>query len=143
MAATDSETDEARRTAVSVYTDLLRMALSTEDERDDASLPELIDHLISRKAVLHLGARSDGDPQADRGVTSVLGRELDYDVALVRLCDRLEIEQSLTDPSSGPSERRHAEEQVCEHIPALVPLLLGGCIGVESMQHEGARGRAE
>jgi len=91
---------------VTIYTELLRLALEEEQQvRDvaDCSVEELVDELVARRVELAT-SREALAPSATRAAEWTADL-ITHDVALVRLCQRLEIDQRLVDPTSPPSER--------------------------------------
>jgi len=90
---------------VSIYSDLLRHALEEQDR--GATTDEPVDELVARLAEQHgrinraLGP-SGGDPLNS---PEWMANFVAHDVALVRLCERLCIDQMLTDPWASPLER--------------------------------------
>lgn len=98
---------------VSVYSEMLRMALGEDDRADRPvaamPLPELVGHLLACRSRLSAGGHA-----ADR-----LARMLTYDVALVRLCDRVGVEHDLTGDLADPDGRRQVEERLAGKVPRL------------------------
>ena len=90
---------------MSIYSELLRIALTEEAETggDESSVGELVDRLVERRLEL-MRSTEEMAPSSTRAAewAAVF---IAQDVALVRLCERLGIEQRLTDPSAPPTER--------------------------------------
>lgn len=97
-----------RSLTVSVYAEMLEMALEA-DEQTDGSVPELVTRALARRPDLDAG----GD------AASRLARALAYDVTLVRLCEQLGIEHDMTGPRAGPTARRHVERILASKLPEL------------------------
>jgi hypothetical protein len=97
---------------VSVYSELVRMALEDDDSRDSS-----VSELVARLAMLRSGLESAGDPAAR------IGDAVYYDVTLVRLCERLRIDHDLTGDTAGPVARTRAESLLAGEVPSLAPLL--------------------
>ncbi len=90
---------------MSIYSELLRLALLEQRAEDVASqsVEELVEALVARRIQL-VTSRAEMSPSATRGAEWTADL-ITHDVALVRLCDRLGIEQALTEPSAPPIER--------------------------------------
>lgn len=90
---------------MSIYTELLRLALEEETVRNGAerSLDELVAELVARRLQL-VRSRVELAPGATRAAEWTADL-ITHDVALVRLCEHLGIEQALSDPSAPPAER--------------------------------------
>lgn len=71
---------------------------------------EPVDDLVSR--VISLRPATDRGPSMDS-----VADWLSYDVALVRLCERLEVDHGMLDSDAGPASRARAESLVAERIP--------------------------
>lgn len=93
---------------VSVYSEMLKLALDT-DEQAASEVPDLVNEALSRRLDLDCG----GD------AASRLARALAYDVTLVRLCERLGIAHDLTGGTAGPSARRQVERKLADRLPDL------------------------
>ena len=93
---------------MSVYAEMLKMALESDDQGDQTT-SELVSRALSRRSDLESG----GD------AASRLARALAYDVTLVRLCERLGIEHDMTGPAAGPPARRHVERALAAKLPDL------------------------
>ena len=91
---------------MSVYAEMLKMALEA-DEHKDGSVPDLIDRALTCRVDLDCG----GD------AASRLARALAYDVALVRLCERVGVPHDMMGPMAGPSARRHVERALAGSVP--------------------------
>lgn len=86
---------------VTVYAELLRLALAERDEAERS-----VGELVSDALVQHENLDLSG-PAADR-----LAAELAYDRSLVRLCDRLGIAHDLLGPCARKPARRKTERAV-------------------------------
>ena len=90
---------------MSIYSDLLRFALAAYPESADAelSVEELVERLSEKRMRFPatLGTTGRGAPSASECMADFVA----HDVVLVRLCERLNIGQMLTDPWSSPNER--------------------------------------
>jgi hypothetical protein len=100
---------------VSVYSEMLRLALAAE-EPEAYSVAELVSRAVTAQAHLHAGHDS----------ATRLANSLAYDVALVRLCERLGVEHELAGESAGPIARRNAEMLLLEHMPSLADVMALG-----------------
>ena len=98
--------DRNSSATVSVYAEMLKMALEADEHRD-SPVPDLIAEALSCRVDLDCG----GD------AASRLARALAYDVALVRLCERLGLPHDMMGPMAGPSARRHAERALAGTVP--------------------------
>jgi hypothetical protein len=93
---------------VSVYAELVRLALERE-EFPDGPIADLVSEALFCRSALD----SSGDAAAR------IGRVVAYDITLVWLCERLQIEHDLTGDSAGPSARQSAEQKLAGHLPSL------------------------
>jgi hypothetical protein len=100
---------------VTVYGELLQMALDADAEIADRSVNELIALVITRRQML----KREGF--LVRSETPLVN-SLAYDAALVQLCRRMGIEQTLSQ-SAGPEERRMTEKRLVELLPELASAL--------------------
>jgi hypothetical protein len=105
---------------VSVYADLLRMALDAEPDSDDRPVGDLVAIALGRKGAL---GQPGGGASAPPDIPSSLGDLLAYDVVLVQLCRRLGVEHEMTGSTAVPVARRKAEEAVAGRLPALAVLV--------------------
>jgi len=88
---------------MSIHTDLLRMALATDGHgSDDAPTDELVARLLGYRRGLQDVTEAPGHGRRAADTTADL---IAHDVALVRLCQRLGIDQDLTEPQASPGER--------------------------------------
>jgi hypothetical protein len=89
---------------VSIYSELLRIAL--DEDRDiggrELSTDELVDQLRTCGTLLTLSRHERG--AGERGAVEWTAHLMARDVVLVHLCDRLGIDQALTDPRAAPGE---------------------------------------
>jgi hypothetical protein len=99
---------------LSVYSELLRLALAG-DKSTGSSVSELV-----ARAVTSREATQDRYEAAATRIADALA----YDVALVRLCERLGVEHELTGESAALDARRKAELLVLEQMPALDGVLV-------------------
>jgi hypothetical protein len=89
---------------VTIHTELLRIAL----EADEHDGPEpSVEWLVAKLAECRrrLAGAKDGRSAPGRGVADRAADLIAHDVALVRLCQRLDIDQALTDPFAPLGER--------------------------------------
>ncbi len=93
---------------MSVYAEMLKMALEADEQRD-GSVSELVSQALARRPDLESG----GD------AATRLARALAYDVTLVRICEQLGIEHEMTGPRAGPTARRHVERMLATKLPEL------------------------
>jgi hypothetical protein len=99
---------------MTVYSELMRMALEMDD-RPPGSIADMVrDALSSRKSL------DEGSGSAAR-----IGDALLYDVTLVRLCERLNIDHDLVGETAGPQARRRAEDVLADRLPSLAAGLVG------------------
>jgi hypothetical protein len=90
---------------VSLYSDLLRLALVElpEEAAETLATEVLVDQLVQCRAML---VRTEEAPHNDaRGAAEWIAELVAHDVALVRLCERVGVDQALTDPWAHPGER--------------------------------------
>ncbi len=93
---------------MSVYSELLRLALA-EDTPADQPVGDLVSRAVSLRP-----SREGNASSADR-----IADWLAYDVALVRLCERLGVEHGMLDGDAGPASRARAEHLVATQMPSL------------------------
>lgn len=93
---------------MTVYAELLKMALAEKDEPDRS-----IDHLVSEALARREALAAHGDTAAR------LAAALAYDTVLVSLCDALGVEHELTGDKAGPPARRKAERALAAVLPTL------------------------
>jgi hypothetical protein len=93
---------------LSVYAELVRLAL----EREELPTGPIAD-LVSEALFCRSALESSGDAAAR------IGRVVAYDITLVWLCERLQIDHDLTGDSAGPSARHSAEEKLASRLPSL------------------------
>lgn len=106
---------------MTIYSEVLRIALASGEAQGvrEASVPMLVTRLLDERAhlaedaALHKGA--PGDP------VERMALELAHDVALVRLCGALGIEEHLTDPASPLDERARLLRLVEGHEASAAP----------------------
>lgn len=97
-----------QRQPVSVYAEMLKMALDA-DAQGDETVSDLVSRALARRLELDRG----GD------AATRLARALAYDVTLVRLCERLGVEHAMTGPAAGPPARRQVERALAGELPDL------------------------
>jgi hypothetical protein len=109
---------------VTIYSEMLRLALAREAAHGDADPPvaELVAELLSRRTrVTRASLGLVTGKVADR-----VGDSVSYDVALVKLCTRLGIDHNLTGDEAGPDERQRTEERLIDRLPSLAGALNSG-----------------
>lgn len=97
---------------MSVYSELLLMTLR-EQERPDPGLAELVARTLRRRAELADASAGPTDAMAD------FGSSLAYDTALVTLCRRLGVKETLTLGVDLAAARKQAEVELAEHFPSI------------------------
>jgi hypothetical protein len=90
------------------------MALD-EDSETHESVTELVGYAVSCRAKLERG----GD------AATRLARALAYDVALVRLCEELEVAHEMLGPHAGTLAREETERRLADRLPLLATALGG------------------
>ncbi len=93
---------------MTVYAELLKMALAEEHEPDRS-----VDHLVAEVLARREPLAAHGDAATRLAVA------LAYDTALVRLCDTVGVEHELTGEKAGPEARRKAERALAQVLPTL------------------------
>jgi len=107
---------------VSIYSELLRMALGDGRDGRDQPVGSLVAKALSCRARLEGAATGEAlSPHANPA--DRVGDGLAYDVALVRLCDRLGVEHDLTGDGDGVSARDGAEARLADRLPSIAPAL--------------------
>jgi hypothetical protein len=107
---------------VSIYSEMLKLALDGDSDRRNRPVTALVSDALACRAHLTFdpGAKPTVRPgQAADRVADCLA----YDAALVRLCDRLELEQDLTGDGDTRAARRHAEARLAERLPTIAAAL--------------------
>ena len=86
---------------MTIYSEVLRMALASDDVpgSPEATVPQLVARLDAQRSLLPEDAGAPGD------LVERMALELAHDVALVRLCGALGIEEHLTAPAPPLDER--------------------------------------
>jgi hypothetical protein len=92
----------------------MKVALETDDRQAD-SLADLVRDTLSYRVTVDEGG----------GSAARIGAALTYDVALARLCERLQIDHDLAGETAGPQARRSAEDMVAARLPSLAAELAG------------------
>jgi len=88
---------------MSIYSELLRLALAHDHDHDEAGVGPLVARLVERRSQLEQ-SRTELAPSASRAAEWTADL-IAHDVALVELCERLGIIQTLTDAAAPPTER--------------------------------------
>jgi len=106
---------------VSVYSEMLRIALEQDedDERTDPAEPADLAGLISRAITCRARLSADGD------VAARLAGSLAYDVALIRLCERIQLSHDMLGTRAGPVARQETEQRLAGRLPSLAAFLGG------------------
>lgn len=99
---------------MTVYSELMKMALQSDDRQSD-SLTDMVRDALSYRLALGQG----------EGSAARIGDALTYDVTLARLCERLQIDHDLTGETAGPEARRRAEDGIAARLPSLAADLAG------------------
>ena len=102
---------------MSVYGDLLREVMVSEEEESDRPVSDLVSTVIARRAAIGTAPTAGGTRSS--AASSRLGDLLYYDAALVALCDRLGLDHDLVGPHAGPAARHAAERRLAARLPAL------------------------
>lgn len=74
--------------------------------------------------------------EADGDAATRLARCIAYDVALIRLCEKLGLDHPLTGPMAGPVARREAERLLASRVPKLQRVLERPADRCEERVHE-------
>jgi hypothetical protein len=82
-----------------MYSELLRVALASASEDGERDVEALAQRLRAQRRALGLGAHTSAGGDTMERITDLLA----HDVLVVELCQRLGIEEHLTDPQGGPS----------------------------------------
>ena len=100
---------------VSIYSEMLKLVLAGDNDDLDRSVGALVSDALSSRS--HLMGVGTGQPAARSGrAADRVAESLAYDAALVRLCNRLGLEQDLTGggtPTPPGWARRLASPSVC------------------------------
>jgi hypothetical protein len=108
---------------VSIYSDMLKMALDGDREDRARSIALLVSDALRCRA--QLTGPGPGDPAGRPShVAARVADCLAYDAALVRLWDRLALEQDLTGDGDTRTARWRAEARLAQRLPGLAPALL-------------------
>jgi hypothetical protein len=103
---------------------MLRMTLDSAPGPDNRPVAELVSDLLLCHARIEPVASPGRDrPRGD--AADRVGDALAFDAALVRLCDRLDIEHDLTDGSPAPDARTVAESRLAARLPSIAAALSG------------------
>jgi hypothetical protein len=92
----------------------MKMAMESDDRRA-GSIAEMVRVALSYRTALDEG----------QGSAARIADALTYDVTLVRLCERLEIDHDLVGDTAGPVARRQAERMIAARLPLLAAELSG------------------
>jgi hypothetical protein len=102
------------RRRLTVYSELMKVALATDDRQSD-SLADVVRDALSYRVAL-----AEGEGSAAR-----IGDALTYDVTLARLCERLQIDHDLAGETAGREARLRAEDMIAARLPLLAAELAG------------------
>ena len=109
---------------MSIYSEMLKLVLAGDNDDVDRSVGALGSDALSSRSHL-LGVRT-GQPAARSGrAADRVADSLAYDAALVRLCNRLRLEQDLTGGGDTHTARVGAEARLAERLPTLAAALGG------------------
>jgi hypothetical protein len=97
---------------MSIYSEVLRMAIASQEVEGDVALADLLDRLSEERVRLLESARADGEGP---DLVERMALELAHDVALVHLCSALGIAERLTDPGAPLDERERLLRMVGAH----------------------------
>ncbi|HEV8064659.1 MAG TPA: hypothetical protein VGP46_07495 [Acidimicrobiales bacterium] len=98
---------------MTLYAQLLTIALEDREADERRPTSELISRVIAQRAFL-----AETKDRADR-----VSGALAYDVALARLCERLQIDHELTGEQAGPPARLATERLLLQRLPSLADAL--------------------
>jgi hypothetical protein len=101
------------------------LTLVLDVDRDDRGRPvtALISDALTYRA--HLAGVREGPAERPSRAADRIADCLAYDAALVRLCDRLDIQQELTADSDTGLARKRIEARLAERLPTLAAALGG------------------
>jgi hypothetical protein len=94
---------------------MLSMALEEDDDDTYEPVSDLVDRAVACRARLALG----GD------AATRLARSLAYDITLIRLCERLELDHEMLGPRAGQVARQETERELAGRLPNLAADLDG------------------
>lgn len=107
-----------RLACMTVYSELLQARLESDGDEPELPLAELVADVVARRCAA-ARSRPPSGPGGD------LATNLEYDAALVRLCRRIGVTESLTGSSPAPDARRTAEDAVAARLPGLAEAFTG------------------
>ncbi len=109
---------------MSIYSEMLKLVLAGDDDDLDRSVGALVSDALSSRS--HLMGVRKGEPAARSGrAADRVADTLTYDAALVRLCNRLGLQQDLTGGGDTHTARVGAEARLAERLPTLAAALGG------------------
>lgn len=109
--------DRGADTPRSLHASLLKAVAEDGPGEEGISLASGIATVMARRA--HLEALSTATPSAPAAVRA--RATLSYDLALMRLCDTLELGHAFYDPLSPDAARAETEARLARRLPALAP----------------------
>ena len=122
--------------SLTLYASLLRAALEQDLDQEDVALAADIATLVRKRA--EMLAAVGGSPP---GPAPVRARAtMAYDAALVRLCQRLDIDHLFFSGPSPDAARASAEADLARRMPALSADLLGETESVADQPPTAAKG---
>jgi hypothetical protein len=101
---------------------MLQLVLAGEGDHRDRSVGALVSDALSCRANL-TGARRSQPGRRSGPVAERVADTLAYDAALVRLCNRLELQHDLTGDGDARTARVRAETRLAERLPSLASAL--------------------
>ena len=99
---------------MSIYSELLRLALEQDLDADKEDVGMLAARLADRRVQLGR-SRSEVGPSGSRAAEWTADL-IAHDVVIVRLSERLGIAQALTDPAAAPTERDRLLAVLAERV---------------------------
>lgn len=102
---------------MTVYSELLNIAL-IEEQDETSDVAGLVAQTLRRRAELETAVRArPADP------SSAFSYSLAYDAALVRLCRKVGVEETLTAGAMAVVARQEAEKRLVERLPSIAAAL--------------------